>query len=189
MGVSWPVFTSSAAVGPWSAGDHVEIRLRWRDDPALPAELSLHDVPMRASTLRAADGVAWAQLVTSGALSAARTGHEQPGDLRLNGCLTYESYEQWEQVPVTAGTIRRIRVLELLHDRGDDFWVPRPDAYRLVDEVPGGDPEPAGDDTQVPEGVVLLSPEEYFVRARHLLPETEWQPQGLLIDLEVPSVG
>ncbi|MEU4689106.1 hypothetical protein [Actinoplanes sp. NPDC023714] len=188
----WPILTSEV---PWSPGDHVTIRLRWRDDPSAPGGTDgrVHaglpgrlEVTMRATILHDPDGVPWAQLLRKDGVSAARTGHTRSGEVQLSGCLTYESYEQWDQVPPTTGVVRRIRAFQLLHDRGADFWVPRPGIHRLIDILPGAD-SPADEDDVDPATLRLLSPEEYFALARDHLPQTEWQTQAYLTDLDVPG--
>ncbi|BBH69874.1 hypothetical protein ACTI_65590 [Actinoplanes sp. OR16] len=185
--MTWPFFTGSAPLpAPWSVGGTVTLRFLWQDDPGLPADLLLHDVPVRATTLRDDDGEPFAQLVEKDGLIAVRTGHTRPGEVRLTGCLTFDPWTAWHQVPPTTAMIRRIRSFDSLYDRGPDFWTARPGSHRLIDHATTADDDPPTDEDDVdPAGFELLSPEQYYARARHLLPETEWQTQGYLIDLEV----
>ncbi len=193
----WPVLLNTDPLDTsWSLGERVSTRLRWLDDPDLPAELVLRPVGVRASTLIGADGQPWAQLVEAGGVRAVREGHSNAGDLRIGGCLGYDAFLRLiGELPVTLGIVRRVRVLHALHDRGIDGWIPRPGALRFTD-VPDASPERLRDDPDLdephppgwepePGTMVVLSAEEYFRLAYDGLPAEQWQARGFLVDLDV----
>jgi hypothetical protein len=177
----------------------VSTRLRWLDAPGLPQDLVLRHARVRASVLLGADGRPWAQLVEAGGLVAVRDGHQVAGDLVLGGCLGFDAFlAVIGELPVTVGTVRRVRVVHELHDRGRDGWIPRPGALRLTDVADASparlcdDPAAGGaggaggaDDPGEPGGVLFLSPEEYFRLAYDRLPAERWLARGFLVDLEV----
>lgn len=198
----WPILLwSDPRDTAWSLGERVSTRLRWLDSPGLPDDLVVHQVGARASALLDADGRPWAQLVQAGGLRAVRDGHRATGSVTLDGCLGYDAYLPLiGELPATEGTVRRVRVLHQLHDRGTDEWLPRPGAlrltdvpdaapFRLRDDPDGGEPEsePDGEPEPDPGTIVLLSPEQYFRWAYDRLPAEQWQAQGFLVDLEVPD--
>ena len=186
------MFLRDAPGVPWLPGAAVSARLSWCDTPDLPGELLLRRAGLRATALIGGDGRPWAQLVRAGGLVAVRPGHRSAGAVLLDGCLTYEVYRQsagW--LPATTGTVRRVRAVLRLHDRGEDRWIPRPQATRVID-VPGTGPthlhdDPAPEDEPVPGSMVLLSPEQYFAMSRERLPAQQWQALGFLVDLDVPA--
>jgi hypothetical protein len=175
---------------PWSVGDLVAARLRWCDNPNLPDDMVMRDVDMRAEVLRDGDGRPWADVVRAGAIAAARPGRKEAGEVRISGCLAYDAFLQsTDQVPVTSGVVRRVRVVLTLHDRGTHGWVPRAGAVRLR-EVPDtaveglrGEPPPTA---TAPGVLAFLSPEQYFDRYRDQLPARQWQARGFVVDLAVP---
>ncbi|MFI5493468.1 hypothetical protein [Actinoplanes sp. NPDC051859] len=95
--------------------------------------------------------------------------------------------------PVTEGVVRRVRLVQDLHDRGTEEWVRRPGETRLID-LPDAGPGGLRDDPQLDEdpdldSLEIFSPEEYFRLVRDRLPEQQWQARGFLIDLEVSAGG
>jgi len=192
----WPVLLRTDPLGAsWSLGERVSTRLRWLDEPGLPADLVLRHIGVRASPLIGADGQPWAQLIEAGGLRAVREGHRGAGDLTLDGCLGHDAFLRLVGgLPVTAGIVRRVRVVHALYDRGADGWIPSPGELRLTD-VPDARPEHLRDDPDLdgpsagaapePGTMVLLSPEEYFRIAYDRLPDQQWQAQGFLVDLDV----
>ena len=193
----WPVLLNTDPLdASWSLGERVSTRLRWLDDPDLPADLVLRQVGVRASTLIGGDGQPWAQLVEAGGVRAVREGHWNAGDLRIGGCLGYDAFLRLiGELALTVGVVRRVRVVQALHDRGTDGWIPRPGAMRFTD-VPDASPERLRDDPDLDEphppdwepeagSMVILSAEEYFRLAYDQLPAEQWQAQGFLVDLDV----
>jgi hypothetical protein len=191
--VLWPVLLGSEPrLAPWSVGDLMTARLTWCDSPDLPDEMVLRDVDVHADVLRSVDGQPWAHLVRVGTVAAARAGRHEAGEVRISGCPAYDAYLQSnDQVPVTSGVVRRIRVVLRLHDRGVDRWIPRPGAVRVHD-VPDtaanrlSDDRPTAATAPDPGTHVFLSPEQYFARDRDHLPPRQWQAHGFVVDVEVP---
>ena len=193
--VWWPVLVGTVPMAdPWSVGDQVSVPLRWRDDPDLPDDLQLRGIPFHADVLTDEDGP-WAQLLSAGGVTAVRTGQVRTGAVRLSGCLEYDQLSQWEQIPRTTGTVRRVRVVQNLYDRGPDRWVPVPGVRRLPDvaatapqflrdDPPGPEADP--DEEPDPATLRFMSMAEYFALARDHLPPQQWQATGFLADLEVP---
>ena len=156
----------------------------------------VRQVGVRASALIGAHGRPWAQLVEAGGLRAVREGHHAAGDLKLDGCLGFDAFLHLiGELPVTVGTVQRVRVLHELHDRGPDEWMPRPGALRLSD-VPDASPQRLRDDPPTHEAdpgepepdpgtMMIFSPEEYFRLAYDRLPAEQWQVRGFLVDLDV----
>ncbi len=180
----------------WVVGVPVAPRLTWCDAPALPDDVVLHNVPMRAEPVHGPGGQPWGQLLKAGGLTAARVGHVEAGQVTLSGCLRYDGYFQASpQVPTTRGVVRRIQVVQDLHDRDAERWIRRPGATRMIDapdtsaERLGDDPsftDPELDDTtSEPQSFVMLSPEQYLRRYGHLLPAEQWQARGFLVTLEL----
>ncbi|GAB1692749.1 hypothetical protein [Krasilnikovia sp. M28-CT-15] len=193
----WPVLLDTTARDSmWSLGERVSTRLRWLDHPDLPDDVLLYRVPVRARTLRDVDGRPWAQLVEAGDLLAIREGDRCAGEVILDGCLGLDAFLGIiGELPDTVGTVRRVRVLQDLHDRGTDRWIRRPEAVRLID-VPDASPhrlidEPSSFEPMHPDwepepgSMQILSPEQYFQMARDRLPAEQWQARGFLVDLDV----
>lgn len=193
----WPVFLDTTPRDTmWSLGERVSTRLRWLDNPDLPDDLLLHRVPVKANTLRNVHGQPWAQLVEAGDLLAVREGDQWTAEVTLDGCLGFDAFLGIiGELPVTVGIVRRVRVVQDLHDRGTDQWVRRPEAVRLID-VPDASPERLMDDPSFfepmapdwepePGTMQILSPEQYFQLARDQLPAEQWQARGFLVDLDV----
>ncbi|MBW6439231.1 hypothetical protein KZ829_36465 [Actinoplanes hulinensis] len=193
----WPVLLDSAPRDTtWSLGERVSTRLRWLDAPDLPEDLVLQQTVVRAGTLLGFDGQPWAQLIGAGGLRAVREGDHRAGDVTLDGCLGFDAFLRIiDDLPVTVGIVRRVRVVHDLHDRGTSEWIRRPGGVRLTD-VPDACPtrlrdepsfgEPMPDDGEPEPGTMrIMSPEEYFRLARDQLPAEQWQARGFLVDLEV----
>ncbi|MEV6930994.1 hypothetical protein AB0M46_41785 [Dactylosporangium sp. NPDC051485] len=192
----WPVLLDTHPREPWwSQGERVTTRLRWLDNPELPDDLVLRQVVVRATTLLDVDGRPWAQLIEAGDLRAVREADHLGGDIALDGCLGLDAYLHLiGELPITVGTVRRIRVVLDRHDRGIDGWIRRPDDVRLTD-VPDtrperlrGDPsvvEPLPDERPELGTMQFLSPERYFQTFRDRLPAQQWQARGFLVDLDV----
>lgn len=193
----WPVLLDTAPRDTtWSVGERVSTRLRWLDAPDLPDDLALRQVVVRATTLLDFDRQPWAQLVKAGDMRAVRQGDHRTGDITLGGCLGFDDFLRLiGELPVTAGIVRRVRVVHDLHDRGVSEWIRRPGAVRLTD-VPDACPtrlrdepsfdEPTPDHGEPEPGTMqMLSPQEYFHLARNQLPAEQWQARGFLVDLEV----
>jgi hypothetical protein len=163
----WPVLTGSAPVGVWSIGDRVMVRLSWCDAPGLPAEVAVRDVPASARFLRTPDGEPWAQVVSSGDFAAVRLTWDGD-DVLVSGCATIDAYLMNQpDVPLTAGIVRRIRLVEHLRDKGETGWVRRPGSTRLTDVTSTGSAESP---PPPPDGkLVLLSAEQHFALARDTL--------------------
>lgn len=193
----WPVLLdASPRVTDWSLGERVSTPLRWLDAPDLPDDLVVRRAAARASALLDADGQPWAQLIEAGGLVAVREGHLTAGDVTLGGCLGLDAFLPLiGELPATVGTVRRVRVLHELHDKGPDGWIRRRGALRLTDAPdasPGRlrDDPPAGDtppSEEVPEAgtMMILSPEDYFSLAYDRLPAQQWQSRCFLVDLDV----
>lgn len=191
----WPVLLDgSPRDTDWSLGERVEARLSWLDDPDLPAGLVLHQVAVRAGTWRNADGEPWAQMIEAGALRALRQGDHRDGDLALDGCLIVDAYPALTGArPRTPGVVRRVRLVQALHERGADGWIRRPGAVRLTD-LPDAGPGHLRDDPDLfdptPSGSLrILSPEQYFRLAGDRLPAEQWQARGFLVDLDVADLA
>ncbi|BCY08778.1 hypothetical protein [Actinoplanes sp. L3-i22] len=193
----WPVLLDSTPRDTaWSVGERVSTRLRWLDDPDLPDELVLRQVAVRASTLLAADGQPWAQLIEAGDLRAVREDDHRTGAVTLDGCLGFDAFLRIiGELPAAVGIVRRVRVIHDLHDRGTSEWIRRPGAVRLTD-VPDAGPTHLRDDPSFEETVPddwepepgtmqILSPEKYFRLAGDQLPTEQWQARGFLVDLDV----
>jgi hypothetical protein len=196
--VLWPVLLDThPRDAVWSLGERVTTRLRWLDDPQLPDDLILHHVVVRAGTLLDAEGHPWAQLLEAGELAAVRQGDHRSGAMNLSGCLGFDAYlELIGDLPATVGVVRRVRLLQELHDRGTDEWIRRRGAVRLTD-VPDAAPERLHDDPSLHEPASERPPEpgtthfvsatEYFRRNRDRLPAQQWQARGFLVDLDITS--
>lgn len=193
----WPVLLNShAREVAWSLGERVATRLRWLDVPELPDDLVVHQVAVRASTLFDFGGRPWAQLIEAGSLLAIREGDHRSGDVTLDGCVGFDAYLGLVgHLPVTVGIVRRVRVVDDLHDRGIDGWIRRPGNVRLTD-VPDAGPERLRNDSSVVEQTLadahpkpgtlqFQSPEQYFQMSRDRLPAQQWQARGFLVDLDV----
>ncbi|GGQ67862.1 hypothetical protein [Couchioplanes azureus] len=195
----WPVLLLGGCCHPdtiWCPGERVETRLHWVDDPDLPAELVLHQVGVRAGTWLDADRKPWAQMIEAGDLRALRQGDHRAGDLVLDGCLMVDAYPVLTgDLPLTAGVVRRVRVVQDLHEQGAEYWVRRPGGVRLID-VPDADPDHLRDDPDLceptpsdwepdPEKLRIFSPEQYYALVRDQLPAEQWQARGFLVDLDV----
>ncbi|MET8149634.1 hypothetical protein ACIBSW_23830 [Actinoplanes sp. NPDC049668] len=188
----WPVLLDTAPrATTWSLGERVSTRLRWLDDPDLPNDQVLHQVFMRAGTMHDFDGQPWAQLIEAGDLRAVREGDHRAGDVTLDGCLGFDAHLRIiGELPVTVGIVRRVRLVQDLHDRGISEWIRRPGGVRLTD-VPDACPtrlcdDPISDDWEPEPGTTqFLSPEEHFRLTRDHLPAEQWQARGFLVDLDV----
>ncbi|HEX8629706.1 MAG TPA: hypothetical protein VF755_16190 [Catenuloplanes sp.] len=193
----WPVLLDTTPRDTtWFLGERVSTRLRWLDDPDLPDDLVLHRVPVRAGTLSNTHGQPWAQLIRAGDLLALREGDPWAGEVTLDGCLGFDAFLGLiGELPGTVGVVRRVRVVQDLHDRGTDGWIRRPGAVRLTD-VPDASPERLIDDPSFveptppdrepePGTMRILSPEQYFQLVRDRLPAEQWQARGFLVDLHV----
>jgi hypothetical protein len=197
----WPVLLDTAPRDTtWSLGERVSTRLRWLDAPDLPEDLVLHQVVVRASALLDVDGKPWAQLIEDGDLRAVRDGDHQAGDVTLDGCLGFDAFLRIiGELPATVGVVRRVQLVQDLHDLGTSEWIRRPGGLRLTD-VPDACPsrlrdepsfdEPVPDDWEPEPGTLqIMSPEEYFQLARDHLPAEQWQARGFLVDLEVAGLA
>ncbi|OJF14950.1 hypothetical protein [Couchioplanes caeruleus] len=195
----WPVMLLNGCCPPdtiWALGERVETRLSWLEDPDLPADLVLHQVTVRAGTWLNANGQPWAQMIEAGDLRALRQGDHRSGDLVLDGCLIVDAYPALTgYLPLTAGVVRRVRLIQDLHEQGTDDWVRRPGGVRLID-VPDAGPDRFRDDPDLseptppdwepdPDTMRIFSPEQYYALARDRLPAEQWQARGFLIDLDV----
>lgn len=185
----WPVLLDPhPREAVWSVGERVTTRLRWLDDPELPAELVLRHVAVRASTLRDADRRPWAQLVEAGDLLAVRQGEHRSGALTLDGCLGVDAFLGLiGELPATVGVVRRVRVVHDRYDRGVNEWSRRPGHVRLTD-VPDAAPERLRDGSTLAEpppqaAVQFVSPAQYIRITRE---GQRWQARGFLVDLDVP---
>lgn len=82
----------------------------------------------------------------AGGLVAVREGGRRAGEITLDGCPALDAYLGLiGALPVTTGIVRRVRVVQVLHDLGTDQWIRRTGAVRLID-VPDAGPERLFDD-------------------------------------------
>ncbi|WP_328475245.1 hypothetical protein OHA21_18205 [Actinoplanes sp. NBC_00393] len=194
----WPVLLDSSPRDTvWSLGERVSTRLRWLDEPDLSDDLVLHRTPVRTSALRDCHGEPWAQLVESGDLRAVREGDQSACEITLSGCLGFDAFLGIiGELPVTVGIVRRVRLVQDLHERGADQWMRRPGGVRLID-VPDAGPQRLIDDPSLfepmppdwepePGTVQFMSPEQHFRMVRD---KEQWQARGFLVDLEVGASG
>ncbi|MEV0900678.1 hypothetical protein [Actinoplanes sp. NPDC049802] len=151
----------------------------------------LRRIVVRAGALPGFDGRPWAQLVEAGDLRAVREGDHRVGDVTLDGCLGFDAFLGIiGELPATVGIVRRVRLVQDLHDRGAVEWIRRPGDVRLTD-VPDAcptrlcdDPMPDPRDPE-PGEMKIFSPETYFRAFREHLPAQQWQARGFLVDLDV----
>ncbi len=197
----WPVLLDTHPRDTvWSLGERVSTRLRWLDNPDLPDDVVLRQIPARAGTLVDSHGRPWAQLIRIGDVLAVREGDHRAGEVTLGGCLGVDAYLGLVgDVPVTVGVVRRVQVVHDLHDLGAGGWVRRPGAVRLT-EVPDAGPERLRDEPSLVEAVSpdripeagtmrIVSPKQYVRMFRDQLPAEQWQARGFLVDLEVAGAA
>lgn len=200
----WPIFVDPEPMSEiWTVDAQITVRLTWLDEPDLPDDLTLRDVGLDAHLLqRDPGGSPVAQLLVRDGVTAVRQGHGfATGPIRVSGCLWWDRYAAvlvGEFTP-TRGVVRDIVVVEQLHDRVPDRWVPRLGDVRaraVPDTAPGHLARyrsPASEEAETPAvGPIavrweLMSEAQYLREHGRTLPLQQWRPRGFVIRLEVAS--